>query len=295
MKAFKYILFPAGIVFAFGINACRKDVNTPQTIPAAASGPDTSLLAAKTDIIAESYFDDLALIGDEASEYALNSYRSSDPHVNPFCACGGLFFDTLNHSDNDSVIVNMGLTNCLNTDGRYRRGTLTYIYSGNKHYRDSLNFINVKIDNYFVDNHSISGTLLITCLGHINGCMTWKMDVRGTIVLANNGGKVTYNGTRMRRLIAGEGHNVVNWGMAKIGITGSGSGQCADGTYYSSVITNEIVRDITCIGYYRFISQGKVDYIPAGRSARHLDFGNDVCDDQATITLGASTWLFTMI
>jgi hypothetical protein len=256
---------------------------------------DNDTGAATDNAFAESSFNDLSAIGDQASTGSLTSYRSGDDG-SLLSACATITFNNATSSDNDTLTVDFGTTNCLCSDGRYRRGKVIITYTGGMLYRDSGIVVNFAPTNYFVNDHQILGTKTVTNRGHIGGQLTWDIVVSGSIIKPNNGGTITWNSTRQRKLLAGETtyNGPINWSIAKVGVTGSANGTTANGDSYSANIVSQLIRDFSCTANRRHIVQGKLDFTPGNKPTRHIDFGNGACDDIAVVTIGNNTYTVHM-
>lgn len=282
----KKILFNSltGLLFsALLITGCRKHEE------------DNDTAASQDNAFAESCFDDLSNIADQAAWGGIISYKNSNDNSGFLSGCATVSFDTVNHTDVDTIKVDFGTTNCQCVDGRYRRGVIEIIYNG-LHYRDSGMTAVITPKNYFVNDNQIIGTKSITNKGHINGNLTWDIVVNGQVVLANNGGTITWNTNKTKELLAGETsyNGPINWLIAKIGITGSTTGTSASGVNFIATVTSQLIRDFTCGQYRKYFVQGKFDFTPGNKLTRHVDFGNGNCDNIATVTIGKNTYTVHM-
>ena len=250
---------------------------------------DTS--GASDNALAESNFNDMGQISDEASKGGMSNYKIVD-YDGILSTCATLTFDTLNHIDADSVIVDFGPTNCLCKDNRYRRGKFYIMWTAGKHYWDSLASITQTTsptDNYFVNDNQVKGTRNITNNGH-NAAhhMNWSISVNGTIIKANNQGTVTWTSNRNREWITGENTPLI-WSDNVFSITGSASGTSANGTPFTGTITGALIKQVTC----HWFSGGTFDFTPGSKPTRHVDFSppnNGACDNIATVTINSNVF-----
>ena len=204
------------------------------------------------------------------------------------------------HSDSsnaDTLIITFGFNNganvnvnCLCADGRYRRGVINVVYSGK--YRDSLSTHTISFNNYFVNENQISGGKIVTNKGrNASGHPVFDISVNGTVVLANNGGTITWVSNRTREWIAGyTTFGPGNWNDDVYLITGSANGTGASGNTFNATITTPLKRAMNC----RWFESGTVDFTPAGKSTRTLDYGGSGCDDQATVTINGNVNTITL-
>lgn len=249
---------------------------------------------------AEASFNDIAVIADQASAGSTPSYRSSEDNGSLLSNCATITFDTANQSNVDTMTIDFGTTNCACADGRYRRGKIIVQYTGLSfpvHYRDSGMTATITTSNYFVNDNQILGTKTVTNNGwNSSQHLTWSINVNGTIHKANNGGTVTWNTTKTKELLAGQASHgaPITWGTAKVGITGSAYGTSANGHNFTATVITQLVRDFSCIANRRHIVSGKLDFAPANKPVRHIDFGTGACDDIATVTIGNNVYTVHM-
>jgi hypothetical protein len=256
---------------------------------------DNDTSSATDNAFAEASYNDMGTIGDQASYGSLSTYRNGE-EGSLLSACATITFSNTVNTDNDTLTVDFGSTNCICSDGRNRRGKIVITYTGGMLYRDSGIVVNFLPVNYFVNDNQIMGTKTVTNRGHLGNQLTWDVVVNGSIALANNGGTITWNSTRQKKLLAGETtyNGPINWAAAKVGITGQGSGTSANGTSFSATIVTQLVRDFSCGQNRRHFVQGTFDFTPGNKPVRHVDFGSGTCDDVAVVTIGTHTYTVHM-
>jgi hypothetical protein len=247
---------------------------------------DTDTNAAADNAFAESCYSDVTNIADEAGRSgSLSNYRGG-PTEGLLSTCATLTFDTLNGADQDTITIDFGSANCTCNDGRSRRGKIMVYYTGQ--YRDSASTHTITFDNYFVNDNQVMGSKTVTNLGHnAAGHLVYDIDVNGTIILANNGGTITWVSQRQREWITGE--NSMIWSDDMYSVTGTASGTSAAGENFTVNITSPLIRNMA-IGCRRHFVQGIVQITPGSRPMRTVDFGTGACDDIATVTIGNNTY-----
>jgi hypothetical protein len=77
---------------------------------------------------------------------------------------------------------------------------------------------------------------------------------------------------------------------AIITIDGSNNGTDRNGKTWTATTTIPVVRDMSCT----WITQGKIELTPEGKSMRTVDFGDGTCDNKGTVTIEGNTFEFTM-
>ena len=273
-KSFVVAVFFIGII----IYSCKKKEKVDNNIDAAAD-----------HIVAETQSNDIVNIGEQASAGSMTTYRLPNQQENIYTTCATITLDTLVKTDADTLIVDFG-TSCTGTDGRTRSGILQYISTAGFHYRDSGNVIVVSSNNYVVDGNKINiNSKTIKNLGHItNGNLTWSVSANMSIV-KTNGGTMQWASNKTKVLLAGEQlHNLpIDWAHAEIALYGSASGTSANGESFTANVTqaNWLVRNFNCTGYRKCFVAGELDFTPAGKATRYVNFGTGNCDDLATITI----------
>lgn len=286
MKINKLILSSTALMMALSLSltSCRPDRDKDK---------DTS--GAEDNSLAEKSFEDMGQISNEAASGGAGSFKNGNLD-GLLSSCATVTHDTANNK----ITVNFGSSNCLCSDGRYRRGQIFISYSGAS-YGDSLASVTITTtmpgdpltDSYFVNDHQVIGTKTVTNKGHINGKMNWDIVVAGTIIKPNSQGTIQWSSTRTREWVFGEGTPTI-WSDDVYGVTGSANGTSPNGTAFTVQITNQLIRKIACPKH--FVS-GTFDFTPGTKPVRHVDFSppaNGACDDIATVTINGNTYTVHM-
>lgn len=193
--------------------------------------------------------------------------------------CVTALLDTTVHPK--KLIIDFGPANCLCSDNRYRRGKIIVSFTGG--YFDEETVITHTFDNYYVNDNKVMGSRTTVNKGrNTSGKMYWDVYVNGTVEKANNGGTTTWNSTRTRTWIIGEGEPQSNW---EFEISGSATGCCSDGYIYSCIITQNLLKKSSC----KWMVSGKLEILPKGYSQIELDYGNGTADNIVTVTINGST------
>ncbi|MBI3232582.1 MAG: hypothetical protein HYZ42_00830 [Bacteroidetes bacterium] len=264
------------VIGSLSLQSCNKDKWNAEDSQTAS---DNSLTEATAD--------DIFKQADEAATEGTSSLKAGDfESLNGPCAT--VTHDSL--SNPRKVTIDFGSTNCTGNDGKARRGKIIVTYTGK--YRAAGTVITVTTDNYFVNDNQVILTKTITNNGrNASGFLTWNISVvGGKIVLANNGGTITWTVNHTRTWIAGENSRMLR--DNKYEITGSSNGTDKNGVSYSVVISTPILVDFSCNASK--LVKGVMEITPSGKTARVIDFGNGSCDDDATITVGKTTKNFKL-
>jgi hypothetical protein len=271
MKNLKFLLpLLAGMIFFLG--SCSKD--TPV---------DTSFTASQDDAYAESVFDNVTNLADEAYDVGSSNFKSAEATDNRIflSSCATVTLDTTVFPR--VLTIDFGDSNCLCRDGRYRRGKIIVSFTGR--YRKPGTVRTTTFDNYYVNDNQVEGTKVVTNNGfNDRGHMNWTITVNGVITLADGNGTISWNSQRNREWVEGASTPRDRWDDV-YWITGQSSGQRASGLQWTRKITNPLVVKLAC----RFIVAGTMEIKPEGKATRTLDFGNGECDNLATITVNGNT------
>ena len=235
-------------------------------------------------------------MADEANETgSLNNYKMENS--SGLLRCAELKFDTLNRMDKDTITLLFGdKAGNICADGRERKGKIIIMHErGLRAYRDSSSTHSITFENYYVNDNKVNGTKTVTRMRNATGHIIWKVEVNGSIVLANGGGTITWTSIRKRELLAGEQNGLINWNQAKWAVTGTAIGTTANGSTYSANIDSALIRDMSCpIGLKRHFTKGVLTFTPAGKLPRIINYGNGDCDDKATVTIKDKTYNITL-
>lgn len=273
--------FLVSVISSFIIfSSCKKDEETV----------DNDTTTATDNALAQSVFNDMVSIADEVGRTdSLNGYKLAGNNQSLLSTCANISFDTIGSSD--TILVDFGSSNCLGTDGRYRKGQLVITYTGN--YSDSGSVVQVKPNGYFVNNHEVMGVKTVTNKGHIGvgGSLRYDITVNATIIKANYGGTIVWNSSRTRDWISGEATST--YLDDKFSILGTASGTSAKGFNFTSTITSALIKDNSCSSNRRFFTQGTIEHQVQEKALRILDFGTGTCDNVGTVTINGTVYNVT--
>jgi len=250
---------------ALTFTSCRKDED-----PAG----DTS--ASSDDAYAESIYDNVSNIGDEAYAVSSNTLKSVEITRNYLSDCVEISLDTV--SIPHALIIDFGEENCLCNDGKYRRGIIIVSFTG--HFWRPGTVLTYEFDNYHVNDNRVEGTKVITNMGfNDEDNMYYSFEVIGVIYLANNGGTISWNSSMEVEWIEGIDTFILRDDVYLI--SGEADGIRANGYTWEREIINPLRKEIGC---KHFVS-GTVEMRPEGLAIRLLDYGNGECDNIATVII----------
>ncbi len=257
------LILLCGLSLVLFLSACRKDDQNPESLMEQFLRTDSEneQITQFEDDGAEASMDQRVSVGD-ASEM-LSSSR-----------CAIITRDTV--SIPRRITIDYGPVNCLCRDGRYRRGIIIIEYTGTRGVSGST--ASMSFSNYFVNDRGISGNRSLIFGTSTTGNPLRTAQFNLSITHPNRSGSWTRQGVRIREKIAGD--STVTLMDDVYLITGSGSGSGANGVTFSHSILTPLRKEGAC----RWLVSGSIQFSRNNQAARTLDFGNGLCDDQATIT-----------
>lgn len=257
-------------VFAIFITGCKKDTIKLE---------DNNL--SQDDAYAESTFENVSDISDEAYSIGTGQDLKANPINRIFLSdCATVTLDTMAFPR--VMTIDFGEENCLCNDGKYRRGKILVSFTGR--YRHPGTVITTTFDNYFVNDHQVEGTKVVTNMGkNENNNLYFTIEITG-IIHKDDGSTFTWNSSRVREWI--QGANTPNrWDDIYL-ITGTAQGTRPNGLTWEREIIIPLRVELAC----RFIVSGSIELRPEGRPVRLLDYGNGDCDNEATVTINGETY-----
>lgn len=278
-KLFRTILIMS-VVSSLSIVGCKKDKE------------DNDQRAAIDNATCENAFNDVFKQVDNGAKQTSQSGAQKIMQLDSIgCATVSITpFDTVTWPK--TLTIDFGTSNCLCSDGKYRRGIISANLTGK--YRDAGTVITVTLNNYYVNDNHVEGTKTITNMGHV-GTYNGGNNLKYSIVVTDgkittSDGIATWNSTRYREWIEGESTQYPNWQDDVYLITGNAEGTTINANPYTITITNALRVALDC----KWVESGTIEVTPQGIATRTLDFGSGNCDNQATVTINGVTYNITM-
>ena len=277
MKTHKLILAMFMLVAVSVLyTGCEKDED-----PEPQNNENQNVNAAKDDAIADKLFSELTDITDEAMRGQDKSYKDFVLDTIFMGPCVIVTIDTLAFPF--TITIDFGTENCLCNDNKWRRGKILVEHNGP--YWAVGTVITTTTDNYFVNNHQVLGTKIVTNQGlNTAGNQTWTVDVDGQVIKPD-GGIISWIADRMREWA--EGHNTlfIRWDDVYM-ITGSHNVVASNGSTLSATVTQALEFALNCY----WIKSGVVEFQHSELPLIILDYGDGTCDDDATVTINGTTY-----
>jgi len=201
--------------------------------------------------------------------------------VSPISSCLRVYFD-FNSSPN-KLVLDFGTENCFCEDGQNRRGKILITYDGG--YTDSTATLNTTFDGYYVNNNQVTGNRTLSYKGYNQAKKpNWTVIVNGSVILANNGGTITYQATHNTAMV--EGENTMDYKDNVFETTGSASGITPAGQAFTALVTTPLISTMKCNNFVK----GVVELTPSGEPKRTLNYGEGDCDNKASLTVSGITF-----
>jgi len=279
MKEKSVIIAIAFLAFGLSFSSCQKEKKSY----------DSSF--AQDNAYAENVFNNVSAIADEAFE--ISSGKSSRELASSYYLsdCALVVIDL---SANPYLIsVDFGEENCLCNDGRYRRGKILVTFTGL--YREPGTIITHTLENYFVNDDGITGTMVVTNTGlNEQEHMQYDVHIDGEMHKASNDRTITYTSDRTREWIEGRESFGIMDDVYLISGTASGtsSDNVSDGSNTKSTnswqmtTANPLRVALNC----KWISGGTLLVSVTGWDMATIDYGDGNCDNEIFVIYNGKTY-----
>jgi hypothetical protein len=279
MKEKSVIIAFVFLAIGLSISSCQKEKKSY----------DSSF--AKDNAYLENVFNNVSGIADEA--YELSSGKSSRELASSYYLgdCAEVLIDL---SANPYLIsIDFGEENCLCNDGRYRRGKILVTFTGM--YREPGTIITHTLENYFVDDDEVIGSMVVTNTGlNEQEHMQYTVSINGEVHKTNDGRTITYTSDRIREWIEGrESFQVIDDVYL---ISGTASGASSDNVSEGSTtkVTNSWQMSTTvplrvalnC----KWISAGTLLVNVTGWDEATIEYGDGNCDNEIIVIYNGKTY-----
>lgn len=275
----------ASLVMATACKKDNKDDNNNQpTVPT-----NDIIVAATDNAISNGMFDDVFKQGTSGTRKMDDSLggKSSYNSLNSCATITITPFDLVSWPK--TVTVDFGNTNCLGSDGYYRRGKL--IMTVTTWYHDSGCVVTIVPDNYYVNDHKIEGQKVIKNLGrNSQQHLTYSVEVTNGKVTDPNGTTYrTWNSSRIHEWISGE--NTWNPWDDEYMVTGNANGITRTAKPYTVVIDTPLNIYTGC----KWIRSGQLTLTVQGNPPVIVNYGTTpACDNVAVVTINGVNYTINM-
>ena len=279
MKKKSVIMLSTILLCGFILNSCVKKKENY----------DTSF--SKDHAYVENVFNNVSGMADEA--YELSSNRSNLELANSYylSECTEVILDL---STNPYLLsIDFGEDNCLCNDGRYRRGKILTTFTGM--YREPGTIITHTLEDYFVDNDEVMGTMVITNTG-LNELdyMQYDVQVTGEVHKANNEGVIYWNSDRMHEWAEGrESIEILDDVYLISGMASAEStNKTAEDGSTSLISTWEIntIEPLRVALNCNWVSAGSLSVNASGWDEAIVEYGTGDCDNEIFVIYNGKTY-----
>lgn len=182
--------------------------------------------------------------------------------------------------------VNFGSgVTCL--DGRVRAGKLIAVFSGK--WRNAGATVVITPDDYMVNGNQMEFEKTIVYNGLNNqGNPSWDVTVSNASIQTSTG-TITYESVRTTEQTAGYGD--LSLSNDEFSITGTASGTARNGRSFTMNTDEPLIVQSDCA----HVVAGVLSITPEELQTRSIDYGNGICDNYATLTIGNYTVSITLL
>lgn len=258
---------------------CKKDKDETETTPT----DNNNYTSGSDNAVAGNLFNDVykqtddAIKAKESDLYGSKGYQSTSTT-----------YPTINISPADTVTwpktitIDFGPTNYTCTDGRDRRGVINVVVSSR--YRIDGFIATVTFDDYYVEDHKIEGTHVVTNEGY-NADTNLVFNVvitNGLVIKPISEGGDTIHWTSDRTRVWLEGDDTPLYILDDVyEVTGTESGTNSEGNAFTVTTLTPLNVAMNC----SWIREGSIKIETVNFPDITVDYGNGGCDNNATASV----------
>lgn len=263
------ILLIAFLGGTFLFSSCEKENNL-------ISNADLDL--AEDEVLTEAIFDDIMGTADIVMNYVDGLFLKSTVVVD---SCPYIEFKD---SIDNIIVITIDYGNgCTGFYGNTRAGMIKIVLEGR--YMELNSVRTITLIDYHINDIHVEGTKTVTNNG-LNGNhnLSFSIELTGGKITTPGGIVITREFSHTREWVQGSKtpHNI--WDDVYF-ISGSASGTTFRGDAYSRTITNPLEWAASC----RFLKSGTIVIEVEGKLPITIDYGNGMCDAEATLTRDGNT------
>ena len=280
------------------VNSCTKETSLSGTD---VEQEEASKVSSESDGEAEgifgSFFDDAMGANNDVGVAGSGVFFGKTDTLSPVPRC---FTVSILHPNGTPfptrIIVDFGTTGCPGPDGHVRRGRVITDYTNRLTIPGAV--ATTEFDGYYVDGLKVEGKHIITNTGSTAPPVRkYKVEVIDGKLSAANGDYTEWNSIKTITQFEGLLTHDISLDDA-FKIEGASQGRVRRGNLlvgWESATIEPLVRRVTC----RWIVKGRVRTARLNSPANSpwvafLDFGNGLCNDQATLTINGRTTQITL-
>lgn len=238
-------------------------------------GKDFDPNTLKDNAIAENIFSDVFQQGGKASRDA-DDETSQKTDIEILSNCPSLTITPFDTTWPKTLVLDYGSTNCTGTDLRQRRGKVNIVAT--ERWRETGSITTITFDNYFIDNHKVEGTKIITNLGrNQNNNLVYDVKVQNAVVTKPDNTTIQWGSVRSHEWIEGES-TILNPFDDVYLISGNITGTSAAGVNYTIDTQQSLNVKFGC----RWVRAGIIDINIQNLQTITIDYGDGTCNPNAT-------------
>jgi len=196
-------------------------------------------------------------------------------------SCATVTIDTLAQNNVD-ITIDFGTTNCLCYDGARRRGKVFLSLNGD--YLAAGSTLDVRVQDYYVNDNKVEGTKKITNLGNSTGNWRYKDETRNVTITTTNG-IITWQADKIIERTAGSGTLTPFDDIYTVNGTASGINRLGD-AYTVEVAPTTPLKRVIKLGCQFFLAG--IITLKTGGSQFVVNFdpiGGEPCDNVGALTI----------
>jgi len=232
-------------------------------------------------IMAESFFTSVIIDTDNNLRVVDDFLFGSNKSIENDCAVITIApADTLNWPK--TITIDYGDTNCLGKDNRYRRGKI--IAQLPHRISDTLSFINIGFDSFYLNDNKMLGTIKYTNTGlNAENFNTFEIEISNAAVITSRG-TIYWSSSQnyVYDFLNTPGPHLVNMLEA----TGEATGQLTNGRSFKARVIAPLFSVLSC----PFIMSGLIEIISDEMPIETVNFGNNQCNAAANVTIDGKTY-----
>lgn len=181
-----------------------------------------------------------------------------------------------------SWTLDYGTENCECYCGNSKRGKIHVSLSD--WWRNDESLREMTFEDYYFNDNKIEGKKSILNTGiNENGNLSFTRKVSDAKIIYQDGSEMSWDCEKFSELI--EGGESFIFADDVWSVTGSGSGKNLDGNEYTMTITSPLIYKNGCF----YPVSGIIEIDTDGEGLKIIDYGNEECDNVATVTINGNT------
>jgi hypothetical protein len=277
MKRTLYSLLVMLGIAAISISSCKKDSQTSDNQDL--TSVEESAVASETFADAFADLSSLSAESDVLFSISESGFQTMSAPAALSTSCAVITISPQGNVWPKTITMDFG-TGCT-LENVTRKGKIIAVFTDR--FKNAGAKITVTFDNFYVNDHKIEGTKIITNNGkNAGGNYTYTVEVSKSKI-STSGKTVSFSSLNTIEWIAGSETRTP--GDDVFSVTGSASGTNSKGKEFTITIVKPLIKKVAC----RFIVAGSADIKSGTLATKTLDYGTGDCDNKATVTVEGVT------